>query len=110
MTLAINEAVPALISGTTTTLRSCVSRARSALPSMSTAAFTPFICRLLVRSTPCSRLASPRTKSNAKPSENTSRKSSARRRGKACKLSTPSSLAAPGSTLRNCPRSKSALT
>src|SRR6185369_12175232 len=43
ITLATSEAVPALISGMTTTLMSCVSRAMSALPSISTAAFTPFI-------------------------------------------------------------------
>ncbi len=53
MAAATSEAVPALISGTTTTRMSWVSRARSALPSISTAALVPFICRLLVAATPC---------------------------------------------------------
>ena len=103
ITVATSEAVPALISGTTTTLMSCVSRAMSALPSISTAAFTPFICRLLVAAMPCWMVTSPRRKSKAKPSLNTSRKSSVSRRGSDCRLSTPSSLARPGSALRNWP-------
>ena len=103
MAVATRAAVPASISGTTSTRRSCVSRARSALPSISTAALAPFICRFEVRATPCCTATSPRTKSNAKPCENTSRKSSVRRRGSDCRLSTPSSLATPGSALRNWP-------
>lgn len=110
MAVATSEAVMALISGTTTTRRSCVSRSMSALPSISTAAFTPFICRLLVVATPCSMRRSPRTKSKAKPSLKTSRKSSVRRRGSDCRLSTLSSLARPGSALRNWPASMFTLT
>jgi hypothetical protein len=109
ITVATSEAVATLISGTTTTIRSCVSRARSALPSISTAALTPFICRLLVKAMPCSMVTSPRTKSNEKPSLNTSRKSSTRRRGSDCRLSTPSSLARPGSAFRNWPFSTETL-
>ncbi len=105
MTPATTEAVPALISGTTTTRMSWVSRAMSARPSISTAAFTPFICRLLVEAMPWAMVTSPRRKSKAKPSENTSRKSSVSRRGSDCRLSTPSSLARPGSALRNWPDS-----
>ena len=101
--VATSAAVPALISGTTTTRRFCVSRAMSAEPSISTAALTPFICRLLVLATPWLILASPRRKSKAKPWLKTSRKSSVSRRGSACRLSTPSSLAMPGSALRNWP-------
>ncbi len=52
MAVATSAAVPALISGTTTTRMFCVSRAMSAEPSISTAALTPFICRLLVVATP----------------------------------------------------------
>ena len=105
MAVATSDAVMALISGTTTTRRSWVSFSMSALPSISTAAFTPFICRLLVEATPWSISMSPRTKSNAKPSLNTSRKSSERRRGRDCRLRTLSSLARPGSAFRNCPDS-----
>jgi hypothetical protein len=46
----------------------------SAEPSISAAAFTPFICRLLVLAMPLAILASPRMKSKAKPWLNTSRK------------------------------------
>lgn len=103
--VATSAAVPALISGTTTTRRFCVSWTMSAEPSISAAAFTPFICRLLVLAVPFAILASPRMKSKAKPWLNTSRKSSVSRRGSACRLSTPSSLARPGSALRNWPDS-----
>ena len=105
MMVVTSVAVLVLISGTTTTFRSWVSRPRSARPSIRTAKFTPRICRLLVRAMPCSISTSPRTKSNAKPSLNTSLKSSAKRRGKACRLSTPSSLAKPGSAFMNWPDS-----
>src|SRR5450830_165045 len=100
---ATSDAVPRLTSGITTRCRFCVSLAMSAEPFISTEAATPVIFRLSVVAMPCAMDAVPTILSNAKPSENTSRKSSARRRGKACKLSTPSSLAAPGSTLRNWP-------
>ena len=105
ITVATSDAVPALISGTTSTFTSWVSRAMSARPSISTAALTPFICRLLVAAMPCSMARSPRTKSKAKPSLKTSRKSSVSRRGSDYRLSTPSSLASPGSAFRNWPAS-----
>ena len=53
--------------------------------------------------TPRAMLTSPSMLSKAKPSWNRSRKSSDSRRGSACRLSTPSSRAAPGSALRNWP-------
>ncbi|MNV81210.1 hypothetical protein D3C71_1748600 [compost metagenome] len=110
MAVATSDAVMALISGTTTTRRSWVSWSMLALPSISTAALTPFICRLLVVATPWLMRMSPRTKSKAKPSLNTSRKSSVRRRGSDCRLKTPRSLASPASALRNWPDSTFRLT
>ena len=96
-------ALPASISGMTRAVRSCVSRAMSALPCMSTVALALLMRKLVVRATPAATLTSALAWSKAKPALNRSRKSSVRRRGSACRLSTPSSLAAPGSALRNWP-------
>src|SRR5205085_8992498 len=49
ITAYASDAVAALISGTTTTRRSCVSWSMSALPSIRTADWTPRMRRLMVR-------------------------------------------------------------
>ena len=90
-----------LSSGSANTCRLWVSRAMSALPSASTTACRLRRRRLSVYATPWLTRRSAVMWSKARPSWNTSRKSSSKRRGKACRLSTPSSLAAPASTLRN---------
>ena len=75
----------------------------SALPAISTTACKPRARRLSVLATPRRICTSPARVSNEKPSSKTSLKSSSSRRGRACRLSTPSSRAAPASAFRNRP-------
>ena len=105
ITATASDAVPALISGMTTTRTSSVSRSRSVLPSISTTAAAPRMRRLLVAAMPWPILTSPSTLSKAKPSANRSRKSSDSRRGSDCRLRTLSRRAAPGPAFRNWPDS-----
>ena len=105
----MSSATPAAIAtlspstGTTRTVRFCVSFARSALPAIATLAAGPTIARLSVLAIPWVIFAEPLIESNANPSLKTSPKSSDIRRGSDCSESTPSSLPTPGFTFTNCP-------
>ncbi len=72
-------------------------------PVIVTEAAGPSSRRSVVRIRPRSIWKLPTMSSKAKPSLNTSRKSSVIRRGSACSDSTPSSLPMPGSIFVNCP-------
>jgi hypothetical protein len=89
--------------GVTRTCRSCVSRARSVLPCITTSAAEPRILKSRLSSTPRAICAVASMRSHLNPLENTSRKSSAMRWGSICKLISDTSLPMPGSISRNWP-------
>ncbi len=102
-------ATPSPTSGTTRSVRFCVSRGSDTSPAMLTKAEGPAISKSLVSSTPRASFTSPAMRSKAKPSLKMSRKSKVTRRGSDCSDSRPSSLPAPASIFANCPREASTL-
>ena len=91
--------------GVTLTLRFCVSSDRSTWPVISTSAAGPRMRNSFTAMTPRAMSMELAMRSNWKPLENTSRKSSAMRRGSICRLISDSSFPMPGSISRNCPSS-----
>src|SRR2546423_5720884 len=98
------EAVPPRL-GTTRTFRSCVSCASSTCPDIVTSAAGPTMWNPRTCSAPRSMREVASMRSKRKPLEKTSRKSSAIRRGSACRFMSEISLPKPGSISRNCPSS-----
>ena len=103
LTSSTPVATVSLTEGCTRTLRSCVSRARSTLPFISTLAAGPWIWRSRVSMTPWVTAKLPLRLSKAKPSLKMSRKSRLIRRGSDCRLTMPRSRPTPGSSLLNWP-------
>src|SRR4029079_4185737 len=91
--------------GTTRTLRSCVSAARSTLPELTTSAAGPRMRNSAMSITPASTRAFASMRSKRNPFEKTSRKSSWMRRGSCCRFMREISLPRPGSISRNSPSS-----